>query len=85
MEAPVASRLENRTTEYDDVDLLFLSHAKVLKKFSPERQAMLKFRIATLIVEEELANIRGDPLQPNIGPHCSETSDYKIEIQSEPE
>lgn len=81
------SGLENRTAEYDDIDLLFLSHAKVVKKFSPERQALLKFRIATLIVEEELANIRGDPLQTNIVPHCAEAADIvnfaKIEIHSE--
>lgn len=75
--------------EYDDIDLLFLSHAKVVKKFSPERQALLKYRIATIIVEEELANIRGDPLQTNIGPHCTDASDIvnfaKIELQSEAE
>lgn len=83
------SGMENRTMEYDDIDLLFLSHAKVVKKFSPERQALLKYRIATIIVEEELANIRGDPLQTNIGPHCADASDIvnfaKIELHSEAE
>lgn len=83
------SGMENRTAEYDDIDLLFLSHAKVVKKFSPERQALLKYRIATIIVEEELANIRGDPLQTNIGPHCADASDIvnfaKIELHSETE
>ncbi|CAH1378441.1 unnamed protein product, partial [Tenebrio molitor] len=44
----------NTQAGYDDVDLIFLSYAKTLKKFSPRRQTMTKFKIAQLLMEEEL-------------------------------
>ncbi|XP_075159972.1 uncharacterized protein LOC142233072 isoform X2 [Haematobia irritans] len=39
---------------YDDVDCLLLAHAKTIKKFSPKRQAIAKYKIAQVILEQEL-------------------------------
>lgn len=40
---------------YDDIDLICLGYAKTIKKFNPKRQSIIKFKIARLIMEEELA------------------------------
>lgn len=44
-------------TTYDDMELLFLGHAKTVKKFGARRQIITKFRIAQIIMEEELNNL----------------------------
>ncbi|XP_060653290.1 uncharacterized protein LOC132789347 [Drosophila nasuta] len=41
----------------DDLDILFMAYAQTIKKFSPRRQAHIKFKIAKLIMEEEIANL----------------------------
>lgn len=40
---------------YDDIDLICLGYAKTIKKFTPRRQSIIKFKIARLIMNEELA------------------------------
>ncbi|XP_045482098.1 uncharacterized protein LOC123686145 [Harmonia axyridis] len=47
-------RIENLTTEFDDVDFIFLGYAKVIKKFSARRRAWTKYKIAQIILEAEL-------------------------------
>ncbi|XP_034104039.1 uncharacterized protein LOC117567879 [Drosophila albomicans] len=47
---------KNKKT-HDGVDMLFMAYAHTIKKFSPRRQAQVKFKIAELIMEEELASI----------------------------
>jgi hypothetical protein len=50
--------LENRPIEnsaYDDVDLLCMGYAKTIKKFSPRRQTVVKFKTAEILMQEELA------------------------------
>ncbi|XP_062135696.1 uncharacterized protein LOC133845288 isoform X2 [Drosophila sulfurigaster albostrigata] len=64
-ERPALKRLKRRTPqptfsvkdEIECVDMLFMAYAHTIKKFSPRRQAQVKFKIAELIMEEELANI----------------------------
>ena len=41
--------------QQDDVDILFMAHVQTIKKFSPRRQAQIKFKIAKLIMQEEIA------------------------------
>jgi hypothetical protein len=75
----------NTQAAYDDVDLIFLSYAKTLKKFSPRRQTMTKFKIAQLLMEEELNQQAEDgytttTVSVHPGPSSTETSamDYKL-------
>ncbi|XP_050311572.1 transcription factor Adf-1-like [Anthonomus grandis grandis] len=58
----VLSYLKNKDnnsqgTSYDDLHLLFLGHAKAVKKLSSKRQAVAKYRVAQVIMEEELRDI----------------------------
>lgn len=55
-EAEVLNHLENRTVhrETDEIDCIFMGYAKTVKKFSSKRQTLVKFRIAKLLMEEEL-------------------------------
>lgn len=39
----------------DDIDIIFMGYAKTLKKFSPRRQTMVKFKFSQILMEEELA------------------------------
>lgn len=55
----VISFLQNRNPEgQDDIDLLFRSLAKTVKKFSPERIIIVKSRLAQYVMEQELAHLR---------------------------
>ena len=49
--------------QQDDVDILFMAHAQTIKKFSPRRQAQIKFKIAKLIMEEEIASLEENSSQ----------------------
>lgn len=42
----------------DDIDLLFLSYAKTVKKLSEERQVITKFKISQLLMQQELAQLK---------------------------
>jgi hypothetical protein len=73
----------NTQAAYDDVDLIFLSYAKTLKKFSPRRQTMTKFKIAQLLMEEELNQQAEDgytttTVSVHPGPSSTETSAMTI-------
>jgi hypothetical protein len=73
----------NTQAGYDDVDLIFLSYAKTLKKFSPRRQTMTKFKIAQLLMEEELNQQAEDgytttTVSVHPGPSSTETSAMTI-------
>lgn len=52
----VIAYLEKRPSqaEYDEVDLICLGYAKTIKKFSPRRRTLTKFKIAQILMEEEL-------------------------------
>lgn len=39
--------------EYDEIDYTMLAHAKCIKKFSPKRQSLIKFKIAEMIMQQE--------------------------------
>lgn len=57
----VLNYLQNRSASkpnYDDIDHICLGYAKTIKKFSAERQALVKFEMAKLLMEQELAHIR---------------------------
>ncbi|XP_044745217.1 uncharacterized protein LOC123307079 [Coccinella septempunctata] len=51
----IISFLDKRHKEYDSIDLTFQVYAASVKKLSDRRQTMLKFKIAKMIMEEELA------------------------------
>lgn len=71
----ILNYLENRSIEnsaYDDVDLLCMGYAKTIKKFSPRRQAVVKFKIAEILMQEELAQQMEDATRANS--HCSTPS-----------
>ena len=40
-----------------------MAHAQTIKKFSPSRQAQIKFKIAKLIMEEEIASLEENSSQ----------------------
>ncbi|KAK7863926.1 hypothetical protein R5R35_012437 [Gryllus longicercus] len=46
-----------KETECDATDCLFLAHAKTVKTFSRQRQAIIKMKIAQLIMEQELLHL----------------------------
>lgn len=55
----VISFLKNRVPKEDDeIDLIFQSFSKTVKKFSPQRKAVVKAKIAQYISQEELAHLR---------------------------
>ncbi|XP_044259023.1 uncharacterized protein LOC123007676 [Tribolium madens] len=39
----------------DDIDLICMGYAKTIKKFSPKRQTMVKFKLSQILMQEELA------------------------------
>lgn len=45
----------------DDLDTLLLAHAKTIKKFSRKRQAITKYKIAQVILEQELLDVQENP------------------------
>ncbi|RZF41086.1 hypothetical protein LSTR_LSTR002718 [Laodelphax striatellus] len=47
----------------DEIDLMFESFAKTVKRFSPKRKIILKAKLAKLIFEEELANFNDLPVK----------------------
>lgn len=50
----VIEYLKNKNkVEYDEIDCTMLAHAKSIKKFSPKRQSVTKFKIAELIMKQE--------------------------------
>ncbi|KAL1492138.1 hypothetical protein ABEB36_012626 [Hypothenemus hampei] len=55
----VTNYLERRSTDiqlhYDDIDLIFQGYAASVKRLSVRRRTIIKFKIAKLIMEEELA------------------------------
>lgn len=51
----VVGFLKSRKEEqHDDIDLLFLGYAKTIKKFSKKRQITTKYRVAKIIMEQEM-------------------------------
>ncbi|EEZ98234.1 uncharacterized protein LOC103315182 [Tribolium castaneum] len=40
---------------FDDIDLICLGFAKTIKKFSPKRRTLVKFRFSQILMQEELA------------------------------
>lgn len=71
----ILNYLENRPIEnsaYDDVDLLCMGYAKTIKKFSPRRQTVVKFKIAEILMQEELAQQMEDATRAKC--HCSTPS-----------
>ncbi|XP_034476068.1 transcription factor Adf-1-like [Drosophila innubila] len=60
----------------DDVDILFMAHAQTIKKFSPRRQAQIKFKIAKLIMEEEMASLEEN--SPSYSIKITSSSDEDI-------
>jgi hypothetical protein len=68
----ILNYLENRPIEnsaYDNVDLLCMGYAKTIKKFSPRRQTVVKFKIAEILMQEELAQQIEDATRAKC--HCS--------------
>lgn len=57
-------KIEN---ENEDNESILLAYAKTIKKFSPKRQAMTKFKIAQIIMEQELLQIEEDEAKSNGG------------------
>ncbi|KAL4711271.1 hypothetical protein ACJJTC_019112 [Scirpophaga incertulas] len=56
----VINYLKNRDASkanYDDIDHICLGYAKTIKKFPAERQALVKFQMAKLLMEQELEHI----------------------------
>ena len=49
------NRQINQNSNHDDVDLICLTYARTIKKFSPRRQTLVKFKISELLMKEELA------------------------------
>lgn len=43
---------------FDDMDCLLLAHAKTIKTFSRKRQAVIKYKIAQVIMEQELLHFQ---------------------------
>ncbi|KAF5297667.1 hypothetical protein FQA39_LY11998 [Lamprigera yunnana] len=50
----VTNFFAKKEQEMDATDLLFLAHASTIKTFSGKRQAIVKMRIAKVIMEEEI-------------------------------
>ncbi|XP_018563087.1 uncharacterized protein LOC108904871 [Anoplophora glabripennis] len=48
---------KQQVTSSDATDLIFLGYSNTVKTFSPMRQAIVKMRIAQIIMEEELNNL----------------------------
>lgn len=44
-------------SEHDEIDMVFLGYAKTIKKFTNKRQIITKFRVAKILMEEELKNM----------------------------
>ncbi|KRT80235.1 Myb/SANT-like transcription factor [Oryctes borbonicus] len=62
----------NESAEMDDLDMLFLAYARVVKKFNKKRQAVTKMKISEVIMEQELQDIEEQPSSPNVFvPSCS--------------
>ncbi|XP_075229673.1 uncharacterized protein LOC142329172 [Lycorma delicatula] len=49
-----ARTVNDIANEFDATELLFLAYAKTIKKFSPHRQVLVKFKFAQIMMEEEL-------------------------------
>lgn len=45
---------KRRTDDTDATDLIFLGYSSTVKSFSPKRQAIVKMKIAQIIMEEEI-------------------------------
>lgn len=43
---------------FDDIECLMLAHAKNIKRFSAKRQAITKYKIAQVILEQELLHVK---------------------------
>lgn len=51
--------LNKRSSDkYDDIDLICLGYAKTIKKNSPTRQTIVKFKLAELMAEQEMEHHR---------------------------
>ncbi|XP_073838679.1 uncharacterized protein [Musca autumnalis] len=48
---------------FDDIECLMLAHAQTIKKFSAKRQAITKYKIAQVILEQELLHVQEMPTQ----------------------
>ncbi|XP_075159971.1 uncharacterized protein LOC142233072 isoform X1 [Haematobia irritans] len=46
---------------FDEVDYILLAHAKTVKRFSAKRQAITKYKIAQIILEQELLHLQECP------------------------
>ncbi|XP_013117455.1 uncharacterized protein LOC106094764 [Stomoxys calcitrans] len=46
---------------FDEVECLLLAHAKTIKRFSAKRQAITKYKIAQVILEQELLHVQEHP------------------------
>ncbi|XP_055843068.1 uncharacterized protein LOC129909922 [Episyrphus balteatus] len=50
----------NLKPNHDDIELILMAYAKTIKKFSPKRQTMVKFKFSQIIMEAELAQLEED-------------------------
>ncbi|GLH13638.1 Uncharacterized protein GBIM_18169 [Gryllus bimaculatus] len=63
-------------TECDATDCLFLAHAKTVKTFSRQRQAIIKMKIAQLIMEQELLHLEELASTSSTPSHENSTQSY---------
>lgn len=52
----IDKRQSSSNSAYDDIELIFMGYAKTIKKFSPRRQSVAKFKFSQILMEEELAH-----------------------------
>lgn len=55
------SRSKKSKIFFDELDTLLLAHAKTIRKFSRKRQAITKYKIAQVILEQELLDVHECP------------------------
>ncbi|XP_071051346.1 uncharacterized protein [Onthophagus taurus] len=48
---------KRKQPELDEIDMLFLAHAKTIKTFSKKRQVMAKMKVSQVILQQELENL----------------------------
>ncbi|XP_022192419.1 uncharacterized protein LOC111050410 isoform X1 [Nilaparvata lugens] len=60
----------------DDIDLMFKSYAKTVKRFSARRKIFFKTKLAKLIAEEELANLNELPAKCSTCSSAVSASDH---------
>lgn len=68
------SRNVDPCSSLDDMDLIFLGYSKALKKLSPRRQTIAKFKIAEVIMKEELGQQMEDSINATPSLHSDITS-----------